>query len=96
MTNPATQEETTGNTRRRSLGKVISFLDAYQPAEPEKLSLVNNLRDRLRQDPNRENALSLAWALEGTPFALKRGVIKPLPGLVNRVARSAESIGGKK
>ena len=84
-----TVEECTEPANERSLKGVLKFLEEYHPASPEKMSLVHNLRDRIRNNPRREDLMNLADAISDTDFTLRRGVVKALPGLVGRVRHSA-------
>ena len=83
------EEEKTGGEHRRSLRLTLDFLDAYHPVSGERMSLVNGLRDQLKSNPTRADVLTLADAVETTPFTLRRGVVKALPGLAAKIRRAA-------
>ena len=83
------EEEKTGCEHRRSLRLALDFLDAYHPVSGERMSLVNGLRDQLKNNPTRADVLNLADAVETTAFTLRRGVVKALPGLAARIRRAA-------
>ena len=86
------EESTTECHHRRSLDLAISFLDQYHPAEEQKLNLVNGLRDRVRQEWHPQDVLNLAKAIENTPFVLRRGTVRQLPGLARRVQDAVETL----
>ena len=79
-----TTMQATDTEHQRSLNNILTFLDAYRPASQEKASAVEALRDRIRQHPHRQDVLALADSIQGTPFTLRRGTIKALPGLATR------------
>ena len=83
------EEEKTDCEHRRSLRLALDFLDAYHPVSVERMSLVNGLRDQLRSHPTQADVLTLADAVATTPFTLRRGVVKALPGLAARIRRTA-------
>ena len=74
---------------QRSLKGIINFLEEYHPTSPEKMSVVTTLRDRIRTNPQKEDLLDLADAISDTGFALRKGVVKTLPGLASRIRSSA-------
>ena len=81
-------EEKTDCEHRRSLSRALDFLDAYHPVSGERMSLINGLRDQLKSNPTQAGVLTLADAVETTPFTLRRGVVKALPGLAARIRRA--------
>ena len=86
------EEATTDCHHPRSLALAIRFLDEYHPASEDKLNLVHGLRDRIRNNPHPQDVLNLAKAVEGTPFVLRRGVVRHLPGLARKIRNSAGTI----
>ena len=77
---------------QRSLRGILGFLEEYHPVSPEKMSLVTTLRDRIRSNPRREDLMDLANAISDTDFALRKGVVKTLPGLASRTLRFAQEM----
>ena len=84
-----TTEKVNDCEHRRSLSLALHFLDEYHPVSTEHLNLVNGLRDQIRHDPQRQDVLNLAAAVENADFALRKGVVKRLPGLAKRIRNSA-------
>lgn len=83
------QDNTNECHHPRSLSLAISFLDAYQPLNEEKATLVNRLRDRVRNNPSRQDVLNLAAAVDDSEFRLRRGSVRKLPALARRIRESA-------
>ena len=79
-----TTMQATDTEHQRSLNKILTFLDAYRPTSQEKASAVEALRDHIRQYPHHQDVLTLADSIQDTPFTLRRGTIKVLPGLATR------------
>ena len=75
-----TTMQATDTEHQRSLNKILTFLDAYRPVSQEKASAVEALRDRIRQHHHHQDVLTLADNIQDTPFTLRRGTIKALPG----------------
>jgi hypothetical protein len=86
------EESTTDCHHPRSLALAINFLDAYHPASEDKISLIHGLRDRVRGNPNPNDVLNLARAVDSTPFVLRRGVVRRLPGLATKIRYSADAV----
>ena len=88
----STVKECTEPAHRRSLNNILGFLEEYHPVSSEKLSLVTTLRDRIRKNPQKEDLMDLANAIQDTDFALRRGVVKTLPGLASRTLKYAQEM----
>lgn len=87
-----TTEKVNDCEHRRSLSLALLFLDEYHPVNADSLSLINGLRDQVRHHPERQDVMNLATAVEGADFALRRGVVKRLPGLARRIRNSAQAV----
>ena len=82
----------TEHGHRRSLNGILSFLDEYHPASPDKRNAIHSIRDRLRSgDGTTEDLAQLARHLVHTEFQLRRGNVKTLPGLARRASDCARA-----
>ena len=73
-----------------SLGNIMNFLGTYHPVAQGSRSEVARLRENItRGAPRAEDVLRLANAVDGSPFLLRRGVVKELPGLCARLRKAA-------
>ena len=73
------------------LRHILSFLDAYHPADPDKASTISALLERAKRQPDRKLICQMASELHQAPFVLRNSTVKPLPGLVQKLRQHCQA-----